>query len=1311
MKWFKAYRQGSINEERDGLEGPQEFNPESSLEDLDDSWGPSHDGITSDLRILAEVNVLCTSDQTIQWVPLLDNLIAIKVTYQQNPTTGATVICLGTDGSCGGTSLDLQISLSESKLKKASECFVRWKDVQSGKVWGLNFLSEEEAFEFMAFCEEFSGNYSSGASSKSLNRKSTSSLNSSLNQAGETHSKHTKDLQHSSKRFSGQQQQCMNETGAVFENSSESAKLEANAEFVDSGVGDDEVDVRNAQDDLNFTEFSYYKEMEIFHTAINEKADPRHLDRFHTEGYDVNREGDLSCSGGFRRSGWLSMKHILICGRHGRLEQASHRKWRNYWVILKGYELNLYQCDEKDVGSIDVYSPNIIIKLEGCLAQPVPEHVKLENIFGLSTQNGDAYYFQGSSQSEVEGWIASIHSASAVQFAGGRGKEQTRWLLNKELEKMQGSIQSDYKLKKMAELQLTIVTESKNKQVITDQISEWEENLEKLNLNVCKLQCYLSAVGGSSPPNPQHVLACASKHTKQNMSRLGVFSVTSFHSLVHCREKLRREGHRTKRSKSSVGYSRLKSALMSSLKITDSSTARNIREHHSPKLARKETSADSDHSDNCSLVSDISDWRLMGNFVRVELASHGSTVVPLKEDMTFIDVVCAVANKRQLDPDMYFITFGVERESQIEYYTPQEQAFIEDQNYSVLKLCRKSEYEIEMSKTNDDSDLYFGLSVKLESNHVVVSHVQDGSASHLSGVLEGDEVLFVNNNEITEPENGLREVMNALTESFISLKLRSLREEVPEQVRKTTENIISTLVCPPPPKTSASDYIDLSELIVPPPELGDTNNLEEPRTYPSVVGENGVSVNVLLQSAEEVTSFCRQHDSWNEIEKPTELSGAEKLRKIIFELLDTEKNYLKDVQTLLKRYLEPLKHESFLPTGEVNSLVENVSQIIEFQTSFCSEIQQLIDCEEDFKNIKEIGLFQNVIYGIGEAFLQYADKFKLYSSFCVTHSRVIHMLHPGSNVALEEFLDARNPKQQHSSKLESYLIKPIQRILKYPLLLDGMSKLLDKNSEEYHCLNEAISAIEHVAEHINEMQSITEQFLQIFQELARESGSLEVSDVDVDKLLHHKKLTWLNSPETVKANSLRWSPAPLRKMKCESSMRCFVFSKAVILVQLEKRHKKKDKTSKGSLKVSEEINFKTLIPMSSLTLRDNSWSDQDLLYAWELVDVSKTGSDCGQQEALYLLSSRNADERQETVKKIKDAIRKSMIEDSGNLSRRKPSTASLLSTSSIHLRFPGEPAYFRRSFSHEQGRLKNKSLGRLFSAGEAEMYSASKNKR
>lgn len=53
------------------------------------------------------------------------------------------------------------------------------------------------------------------------------------------------------------------------------------------------------------------------------------------------------------------------------------------------------------------------------------------------------------------------------------------------------------------------------------------------------------------------------------------------------------------------------------------------------------------------------------------------------------------------------------------------------------------------------------------------------------------------------------------------------------------------------------------------------------------------------------------------------------------------------------------------------------------------------------------------------------------------------------NQVLQEFLVARNPKQQHSSTLESYLIKPIQRILKYPLLLQQLRNLTDPRCEEH----------------------------------------------------------------------------------------------------------------------------------------------------------------------------------------------------------------------------------------------------------------------
>jgi len=58
-----------------------------------------------------------------------------------------------------------------------------------------------------------------------------------------------------------------------------------------------------------------------------------------------------------------------------------------------------------------------------------------------------------------------------------------------------------------------------------------------------------------------------------------------------------------------------------------------------------------------------------------------------------------------------------------------------------------------------------------------------------------------------------------------------------------------------------------------------------------------------------------------------------------------------------------------------------------------------------------------------------------------------------TDLDFKAFLEERNPKQQHSSTLESYLIKPIQRVLKYPLLLKELYSLTDPDSEEHYHLD------------------------------------------------------------------------------------------------------------------------------------------------------------------------------------------------------------------------------------------------------------------
>ena len=118
------------------------------------------------------------------------------------------------------------------------------------------------------------------------------------------------------------------------------------------------------------------------------------------------------------------------------------------------------------------------------------------------------------------------------------------------------------------------------------------------------------------------------------------------------------------------------------------------------------------------------------------------------------------------------------------------------------------------------------------------------------------------------------------------------------------------------------------------------------------------------------------------------------------------------------------------------------------------------------------------------------------------------------NYPFQEFLASCNPNQQQAHTLESYLIKPIQRILKYPLLLQQLKSLgnfwklsvcsseilivvdilisylfifsAPNPSEEQNHLTEALAGMENVAEHINEMQRIHEEYGAIFDHLYRQ---------------------------------------------------------------------------------------------------------------------------------------------------------------------------------------------------------------------------------
>ncbi|XP_041851308.1 T-lymphoma invasion and metastasis-inducing protein 1-like isoform X2 [Melanotaenia boesemani] len=405
---------------------------------------------------------------------------------------------------------------------------------------------------------------------------------------------------------------------------------------------------------------------------------------------------------------------------------------------------------------------------------------------------------------------------------------------------------------------------------------------------------------------------------------------------------------------------------------------------------------------------------------------------------------------------------------------------------------------------------------------------------------------------------------------------------------------------------------------------------------------------MLHLSTEQVAAFCRSLHDMNPLEcvssspspdspfppttTPRQLSDADKLRKVICELVETERTYVKDLNCLIGRYLTPLQKEIFLTQDELDVLFGNLPEMVEFQVEFLKTLEDGTRLVPDLEKLERVDQFKKILFSLGGSFLYYADRFKIYSAFCASHTKVPKVLVKAkTDPDFKAFLDERNPKQQHSSTLESYLIKPIQRVLKYPLLLRELYSLTDPDSEEHYHLDVAMKAMNKVASHINEMQKIHEEFGAVFDQLITEQSSVkkEVADLSMGDLLLHNTVTWLNPP------------ASLGKWKKEPQMATFVFKTAVVFVCKEGSKQKKKMGGSHRVSMSSEekdpFRFRHMIPTDALQVRSLANADGENSAICEIVHTKSESE--GRPERTFQLCSSSPESRKDFLKTVHSILR------------------------------------------------------------------------
>ncbi|XP_027129278.1 T-lymphoma invasion and metastasis-inducing protein 1 isoform X5 [Larimichthys crocea] len=415
---------------------------------------------------------------------------------------------------------------------------------------------------------------------------------------------------------------------------------------------------------------------------------------------------------------------------------------------------------------------------------------------------------------------------------------------------------------------------------------------------------------------------------------------------------------------------------------------------------------------------------------------------------------------------------------------------------------------------------------------------------------------------------------------------------------------------------------------------------------------------MLQLSTEQVTAFCRSLHDMNPLECPMsssssssssslspspvsalpptagaatqrQLSHADKLRKVINELVETEKTYVKDLSCLIECYLTPLQKESFLTQDELDVLFGNLGEMVEFQVEFLRTLEDGIRLVPDLDRLERVEQFKKVLFSLGGSFLYYADRFKIYSAFCASHTKVPKVLAKAKTEPdFKAFLAERNPRQQHSSTLESYLIKPIQRVLKYPLLLKELYSLTDPDSEEHYHLDVAMKAMNKVASHINEMQKLHEEYGAVFDQLINEQTAdrKEVADLSMGDLLLHSTVVWINPP------------ASLVKSKKDPDLAAFVFKTAVVFVYKDcSKHRKKIGASHRASVSDDRDPFRFRHMISTDCLQVRALANSEGTAVCEIVHTRSESE--GRPERTFQLCCSSPDSKKDFLKAVHSILR------------------------------------------------------------------------
>ncbi|XP_011739200.1 rho guanine nucleotide exchange factor 6 isoform X4 [Macaca nemestrina] len=190
---------------------------------------------------------------------------------------------------------------------------------------------------------------------------------------------------------------------------------------------------------------------------------------------------------------------------------------------------------------------------------------------------------------------------------------------------------------------------------------------------------------------------------------------------------------------------------------------------------------------------------------------------------------------------------------------------------------------------------------------------------------------------------------------------------------------------------------------------------------------------------------------------------------VLQNILDTEKEYAKELQSLLVTYLRPLQSNNNLSTVEVTSLLGNFEEVCTFQQTLC---QALEECSKFPENQQKVG----------GCLLSLMPHFKsMYLAYCANHPSAVNVLTQHSD-ELEQFMENQGASSPGILILTTSLSKPFMRLEKYVTLLQELERHMEDTHPDHQDILKAIVAFKTLMGQCQDLRKRKQLELQILSE-------------------------------------------------------------------------------------------------------------------------------------------------------------------------------------------------------------------------------------